>query len=137
MSSLSEQKIYRRQRELQSEGWEWETQNFHAVNPHSGHETLRHYLVKCAIANQIANEGGRFVTEAKHPVRGQADIIDLKPADPKAVVIEVETGATRGDIVAKADQYAGDMIRDVAVIDPLQVPESVDEWDEWIAGKRL
>jgi len=138
VTSPSEQRIYQRQRELQDAGWDWDVSNFHAVDPHSGHETMRHYLVKAAVANHIANRaGGRFVSEATHPDRGQADIIDLKPAEPKAVVIEIETNATRDRILAKADQSTGPCIRDVCVIDPTEAPDSVDDWDDWLQGEIL
>jgi hypothetical protein len=137
MTSLTEQRIYQRQRELQDEGWEWDVSNFHAVDPHSGHETLRHYLVKAAIANRISNRPGRFVSEASHPQRGQADIIDLRVEDPKAIVIEVETDASRERILAKAEQYTGPCIRDVCVVDPTDAPDSVDDWGEWLEGELL
>ena len=102
MPSARDQLIYQRQRKLQDQGWEFDTRNEHAVNPHSGHETDRHLLVKTAICNRIANRPGRFVTEAEHPDRGQADIIDLRPDEPAAVVIEVETDCTRERHIEKA-----------------------------------
>ena len=133
MTSLSKKQIYQRQRELQDMGWEWETQNFHGVNPHNSEESLRHYLVKAAIANHIANRaGGRFVTEAEHPDRGQADIIDLRPGEPAAIVIEVETDCTRERHLEKADQYVGPCIRDVFIVDPTEAPTDVDDWPEWL-----
>jgi len=134
MTSLSKQQIYQRQRELQKHGWEWETHNFHGVNPHHGEETLRHYLVKAAVCNRIANrKGGRFVTEAEHPNRGQADIIDLRPAEDRALVIEIETGATRERRLEKSRQYSGPMVRqDAVVIDPTEAPADVDDWPAWL-----
>lgn len=135
--SKQKQQILDRQRELQNQGWDWEVSLFHAVDPHSGHETLRHYLVKCAVANHIANAGGRFVSEATHETRGQADIIDLKYDEPKAVVVEIETDVDSARALEKAHQYQGPCIRDVCTIDPLEAPDSVDDWDEWLEGELL
>jgi len=133
MPSLTDQQIYQRQRELQDQGWEFDTRDTHAVSPHHGDETLRHYLVKAAVCNRIANrQGGRFVTEAEHPDRGQADIIDLRPSEPKAIVIEVETDCTRERHLKKCEQYTGPAIRDVFVADPTEAPTDVDDWPEWL-----
>lgn len=137
MPSKAKKKILDRQRELQGQGWDWDVSNFHGVNPHTGEETCRHYLLKAEVCRQIANEGSRFITEAKHPERGIADVLDLKPEDPAAVVIEIETGVDREGRIAKAKQYTGERVRDAAVIDPLEAPENVDEWAEWVRGKLL
>jgi len=135
MPSARDQLIYQRQRELQDQGWEFDAHNKHAVNPHDGHETPRHYLVKAAICNRIANRPGRFVTEAEHPDRGQADIIDLRVDEPKAIVIEVETDCTRERHLEKCEQYAGPAIRDVFVVDPTEAPSNVDDWPAWLDDK--
>jgi len=136
MPNVTKQDIYKRQRDLQNQGWEWDTQNFHAVNPHHGVETRRHFLVKAAVCNRIANRpGGRFVTEAEHPRRGQADIIDLRVEDPKAIVIEVETDCTRERHLEKCEQYTGPAIRDVFVVDPTEAPADVDDWPAWLDGE--
>ena len=133
--TASKKQIIQRQRQLQQAGWDWDVSLFHAVGPHSGHETRRHYLVKAAIANIIANDGGRFVTEAEHDQRGVADIISLRPERERAVVIEVETDASRDKILAKSEQYRGPHIERVFVIDPTEAPESVDDWGEWLEGE--
>jgi len=135
MPSARDQLIYQRQRKLQDQGWEFDTQQFHAVSPHHGDETLRHYLVKAAICNRIANRPGRFVTEAEHQQRGQADIIDLRVDEPKAIVIEVETDCTRERHLEKCEQYAGPAIRDVFVVDPTEAPSNVDDWPAWLDDK--
>jgi len=134
--TVTDKEIYQRQRELQDQGWKFDTQQFHAVSPHHGDETPRHYLAKAAIANHIANrQGGRFVTEAEHPDRGQADIIDLRPGEPAAVVIEVETDCTRERHLEKCEQYAGPCIRDVFIVDPTEAPTDVDDWPAWLDGE--
>jgi len=135
MTSLTKQRIYKRQRELQNQGWECDTRQFHAVSPHHGQETQRHYLLKAAICNRIANRPGRFVTEATHPGRGQADIIDLRVDEPKAIVIEVETDCTRERHLEKADQYTGPCIRDVFIVDPTEAPTDVDDWPAWLEAE--
>jgi len=135
MSSARDQRIYQRQRALQDQGWEFDARDEHAVNPHSGHETLRHYQIKAAICNRIANRPGRFVTEAEHPDRGQADIIDLRAGEPKAIVVEVETDCSRERHLQKCEQYTGPCIREVFVVDPTEAPSDVDEWPEWLDGE--
>jgi len=96
---------------------------------------MRHYLVKCAVANIIANRSGRFVTEATHNDRGQDDVIDLRYDEPKAVIYEIETGCDREQRVSKARQYEGPKIRDTFIIDPLEAPDSLDGLTEWVKGE--
>lgn len=107
-----------------------------AVRLHGRNETLKHLLVKAAIAREIQRQGRGWDTEVKGP-DGRVDVLDLGPPDGKPVVYEVETGVTPKQHRAKVAQYNTDVVRDVLVVDPEDAPDEIPALEEWVGEQVL
>lgn len=97
-----------------------------AIRIHSSDETPKHLLVKSMLALVLQNRERQWDTEVKGP-GGRVDVLDLGPTDGKPVIYEVETDVTDTQARKKANQYAGEHVRDVIVIDPDDVPDTPTE----------
>lgn len=124
---------------LRSRGWKVNHNDLNTVEPHSGFETTRHFLVKAEICRQLSNQNHSFATEVHHPERGQCDVLDLNESEDVAYIYEVETNATKERRREKAMQYTNDaqcdLIADCRVVDPTEAPDSLDALADWAEDK--
>jgi hypothetical protein len=103
-----------------------------AIRLHSADETPKHLTVKALLALKLQQMDRRWDTEVKMESGGRVDVLDLGPADGKAVVYEVQTNATPAEIERKVEQYVGPAVRDVLVIDPTNAPDEPGAILEWL-----
>lgn len=102
-----------------------------AVRLHGPGESVKHLVVKAALALKLERAGRRWDTEVGAP-GGIVDVLDLGPPNGRSVVYEIETGATPKRASEKASQYAGGPVRDVIVIDPTDAPDDPGEIMSWL-----
>lgn len=98
--------------------------------------TIRHEFVKFCLTRAIYETGRAWDSEVEFPNGREADVLDLGPDDGKPVVYEVETGVTPKRKTEKLNHfYYGfeDVVRDVIVIDPAEVPRGSEEAVEYLA----
>lgn len=108
---------------------------YNDVGIHSSDETLRHYVVKAVLAKCLHDAGRSWGCEVElGGGRGVVDIIDLGPADGRAIVYEVESTVTPQRKQAKVDQYVGGLVRDVIVIPAEECPADWRAIPEWLQG---
>ena len=87
--------------------------------------------MKAVLALKLQRAGRRWDTEV-NSAGGRVDVLDLGPPDGRAVVYEVETGATPEKRREKASQYAGGAVRDVITVDPAEAPGEPREILGWL-----
>jgi len=97
--------------------------------------TIQHEFVKFCLAAALYERDRAWDSEVNFPNGREADIVSLGPDDGKPVVYEVETGVTRADVKRKLNHFYypyEEMIRDVIVIDPADVPMHPEEAVEYL-----
>ena len=138
--SKRKKEIINRVGKVRSRGWKLQTnKDLNKIEPHSGKETTRHFLVKATICNILSDETHAFATEVHHPDRGFCDVLDLNQGESMAYIYEVETDCTKDQRRKKAMQYTDDatcdVIADCYVIDPTEAPQDIDDLKEWTRGE--
>lgn len=92
--------------------------------------TARHEFVKFCLTRVIYEYDRGWDSEVRFPNGREADIVGLGPDDGKPVVYEVETDVTPTRKSDKLEHFYypyEDLIRDVIIIDPVDVPDSIEE----------
>jgi len=102
------------------------------------HQNLaKHEFVKWCLTRVIEDAGRNWDSEVEFPNNRVADIIDLGPTGEKPVVYEVETDVTPQRKQEKLDHFHVSPVRDVIVIDPDTVPDTLDEAIEYLADNHI
>ncbi len=102
--------------------------------------TLKHEFVKWALAAALYERDHAWDSEVNFPNGREADIVDLGPDDGEPVVYEVETDVSRADVTRKLNHFYypyEDMIRDVIVIDPQEVPNDPEGAVEYLLEREV
>ena len=97
--------------------------------------TIKHEFTKFALAAALYEVGNQWDSEVNFPNGREADVVSLGPDDGKPVVYEVETGVTRADVKRKLNHFYypyEDLVRDVIVIDPADVPDHPEKAVEYL-----
>jgi hypothetical protein len=90
-----------------------------------------HEYVKFALCLLLDEKDRAWDSEVQFP-DGRVDVLDFGPDDGNPVVYEVETGVTDKRAREKVEQYLVGNIRDVIVIDPSNVPETIEAATAWL-----
>ncbi|MBC5793208.1 MAG: hypothetical protein H8Z69_04190 [Nanohaloarchaea archaeon] len=106
---------------------EWNKKS--GVNRHG--DEYRHFMVKSAIYNILAEEGHEVRTEVEVPNGWIVDVIDADTAH----IYEVETNLSPGDRKSKVQRYLqaecmGRVIEDIIFLDPTELPLDMKELRE-------
>jgi len=116
---------------LQDAGWKVRQRDAVAFN--SGSENPTHYLCKALVAQVLKARGFRIDTEVAKESAGEIDVVAYGK-DDAPTVIEVETDPTEAVIQDKLTRYYEDEpFREVFVIDPTEMPESLFEARNWVS----
>jgi hypothetical protein len=103
--------------------------------------TPKHEFVKFALTRVIyeAGDDGNYArgwdSEVEFPNGREADIVDMGPPDSDPVVYEVETDVTETRKSDKLQHFYypfEDLIRDVIIIDPADVPDELEPALEYL-----
>jgi predicted AAA+ superfamily ATPase len=120
-------------RRLQDAGWDVHKRDAVAFN--GGSETDAHAVVKLLVAKHLREQGYRIDTEVKKEGVGEIDVVAYGGEGPPFAV-EVETSPTREVVDDKLDRYyRGEPFRDVFIIDPTEMPDSVSGAREFVEGE--
>lgn len=112
--------------DLGDRGFEIRPASERAVRVHGRKETPEHLVTKALLALALQRSGRAWDTEVVTESGDQVDVLDFGPADGDAVVYEAQSNATPAEAKAKADQYAGGPVRDVVVVDPVELLPDLD-----------
>ncbi len=97
--------------------------------------TIKHEMVKFALTRALYEVGNQWDSEVNFPNGREADIVSLGPDDGDPVVYEVETDVSRADVKRKLNQFYypyDDLVRDVIIIDPFDVPDDIHAAVEYL-----
>ena len=97
--------------------------------------TIKHEFVKFCLAAALYEVGNSWDSEVNFPNGREADVVGMGPDDGKPVVYEVETDVSRADVKRKLNHFYypyEDLIRDVIVIDPDDVPNDPEAAVEYL-----
>ena len=133
----SEKENYKKRKQFDSEGIEmkpWAGLDCQHAN------TLKHEMVKFALTRAIYEVGHEWDSEVRFPNGREADIVSLGPDDGKPVVYEVETDVTDSRKKDKLNHFYypfEDLIRDVIIIDPDDVPADIHAAVEYLLANEV
>lgn len=99
--------------------------------------TAKHEFVKFCLSLVLYEKGRKWDSEVRFPNGREADIVDLGPSDGQPVVYEVETDVTPKRKQQKLNHFHVEPIRDVIIIDPADVPDSLDEAIEYLRTREV
>ncbi|MDL0127041.1 hypothetical protein [Halobacterium salinarum] len=118
---------------LQDAGWQLRKRDAVAFN--GGSETDAHLLAKTLVAAVLRDQGYRIDTEVEKDDVGEIDVVAYGGEGPPFAV-EVETNPTQEVISDKLSRYyEGEPYRDVFVIDPSEMPDSISGAREFVEGE--
>lgn len=123
---------WQKRKDFENEGidiTEWDGLNVEHQN------TAKHEFVKWALTRVLYEKDRAWDSEVSFPNSREADILSLGPTDGKPVVYEVETGVTPQRKTDKLEHFYypfEEQIRDVIIISPEEVPNSLHEAIEFL-----
>lgn len=118
---------------LQNAGWDVRKRDAVAFN--GGSESLAHVVCKLLVAKVLRDRGFRIDTEVVKDDVGEIDVVAYG-TDERPFAVEIETNPTREVVKDKLSRYhANEPFRDMFVLDPGEMPDSLTEAREWVEGK--
>lgn len=127
---MNDKELYRQKMAIIKKCGGYEEWNkYSGVNRHG--DKYRHFLVKSAIYEILAEKGHEVRTEVEIPNEWIVDVIDADTAQ----IYEVETNLTQSDRKSKVRRYLqaecmGPVIEDMIFLDPTELPENIFELRE-------
>ena len=137
MTNKSDRENYKKRKQFENEGIDikaWRGLRTEHQN------SIRHEYVKFALTRAIYEVGYKWDSEVNFPNGREADILSLGPDDGKPVVYEVETDVTDADVKRKLNHFYypyEDLVRDVIVIDPADVPADIHAAVEYLLSNEV
>lgn len=124
---------YGGRKDLQDAGWQIQKRDAVAFN--GGSETDAHLVAKTLVAKVLRERGYRIDTEVEKDGVGEIDVVAYGGEGPPFAV-EVETNPTREVVDDKLSRYyRNEPFRDVFIIDPTEMPDSISGAREWVEGE--
>lgn len=98
--------------------------------------TRKHEFCKFAMSRALSESDHEWDTEVECDA-GRVDVFDFGPVDGKPVVFEFETSYSPARVEEKREQYNCELLRDVIVIDPAEVPDELDAAVEYFKNRHI